>query len=346
MLIRVLRFGLTTGARLTTGVRHVSNVPRVRKTAYHVFDHDGCIGEANIDPEDIPAVHKDLVEHILEQKREEGYTESFAACGSNRQSIRLDALNALRNQNNLSAPVLDAIARAIGAWHDPLRLSDITVDKKAGFNLSKLRTLATQQGVKLNGPQVSDAFLNFLLSVKHNPPGFLYSIDKTNLLYAFAHRAGSIQGRVDIHFYDDLVNDVIKPAATFYKRNPSLLPSNVRLHFHHYATQPIGECSMSQLGPQLPSLITKVKGEGQHDPDYYNTVRRMSEIAREEEGQQSSYELAKYLTPKRLFRPPTCAMADVANRVLHSIGLFSHKTPAKSPTNTTQQTIHETPLKK
>lgn len=334
------------GQRLLPTVRYASTLPKGRYAAYHLVDHDSCLGEACMDPKDIPKAHTGLVAHIQEEQSKKGYTDSYAAIGSNRQGIKLDALNALRNQNNLAYPVMNVFADAIGAWFDPLLLSDITVDQLPGFNRMQLQRLAKQAGINLNDPRVprvSDEFLSFLLSQKH--PDFLYSREKMNLLYASAHRAAHLQGPVDLHFYDDLLKDIIEPAASFYKRFPSLLPSNVTLHFHHYETQAVGERPLYAYGPNLPSLITKVTGEGKRDPNYYETVRRMSEIAREEEGQQSSYLLTDYLTPKRLFEAPS-SVFQVAKRFLSAVGLFKTDTAQTTLIESTSRSDEMTPGKK
>lgn len=315
--------------RALPGLRHASSVSSAQKAIYHLVDHDGCWGEPFTEPKALPEVHQAMIQDIKEQQAIKGYTHKYAAIGSNRQSLKLDALNALHNENGLAYPAMNVFSHAVEASFDPLLLSDITVDKKAGFNLALLRKYADSANVRLQTQIASRSFLESLLKKEH--PGFLYSREKVNILYAFAQRAGHFNGPVDLHFYDDLIKTVIEPAALFFKKFPTLLPNNVTLRFHTYANEPLGERPLFQNQGNIPSLITEVKGEGALDPNYYETTNRMARIAEEEEGKQSSYQLSEYLTPERLFEA-SVSLGRTAKKALSSIGLFKSDKPDSSKT--------------
>lgn len=315
--------------RALPGVRQASSMSGAQKAIYHLVDHDGCWGEPFTEPKALPEVHQAMIEHIKEQQAIKGYTHRYAAIGSNRQTLKLDALNALQNENGLAYPAMNVFTHTVDATYDPFLLSDITVGKKAGFNLALLRKHAREANVKLHGPIVDSEFLESLLEKKH--PGFLYSQEKVNILYAFGQRAGHFNGPVDLHFYDDLIKLVLEPAALFFKRFPTLLPNNVTLRFHAYASETLGERPLFQNRGNIPSLITEVKGEGVLDPNYYDTTQKMTRIAEEEEGKQSTYHLSEYLTPERLFEA-SVSLGLTATKALSSIGLFKSDKPDSSKT--------------
>jgi hypothetical protein len=260
------------------------------------FDHDGCLGLPGLIPKDVSKTHAPLIEHLKRQQAQQGYLTQFVSSGSNRQGIFLDCLNAIQNQNNIAAPVLQALSAALGAYFDPFRMADLTAGNKAGETNSQVRHFAKIHGVNLLSTVMDDDLLFELMKMKH--PGFDFSIDKTNILYAQLQRAGFIKGPVDFHLYDDLIGTVLSPLAKIYTEYPEFIPKQVTLHLHHFDTVETGERASND--DKEPTLVKKIEGTGEHDVQYAKTIEAMGVIARQEEPGSKSYKMAGYVTPERV----------------------------------------------
>lgn len=256
--------------------------PLVRVSA---FDHDGCVGLRYRVPSEIPKSHPALIELLDKKKSEIHYVTSF----SNQQSARSDCHNALCNQNSLAFPVAIVLARALGAYFDPLLLSDIAANQKPGYTISSIRQDLAEQNIDIFESQLSDSVLLRLMA--RHTFDYVYSEDKVNIIYAQAHRIALMHPNAKIVFdiFDNLQNEVLEPAAHFFKKSTMLLPKNTELNFYHY-------CTVRDSLP-LPDKLFTLNGNGIVDSDYYQTVKAMGRVAQEVEGKQiSKYHMANYLS--------------------------------------------------
>ena len=259
------------------------------------IDHDGCFGLQNMAPSQVKEMHGHVIDFLNHQKKIAGYRYDYVMSYSHRQSIRIDYLNALHNQNNLAFPVANALAHAIGAHFDPFLLSDISANKKPGFTISHLKRTALLRGIKILEDQLSDDELR-LLSEESGAESVI-STDKINILYAQLHRIKLIHPTSIIHFYvyDNLINEVLMPAIKFYKKYEALRPSLIDIHFYYFN-------SLDEK-MNLPILIDKLSGTGSVDKNYYKTVTTMADVAKNEEGEKSEYKMSSYMTPSKMGYP-------------------------------------------
>lgn len=213
---------------------------------------------------------------------------------SNRQSIKRDCKNAIYNNNNLALQVIPALARKYNIYFDPLLLTDISLNQKPGATYGKLIECARTMNIKL-GQKIDNKELAQLAELV--PIDYLYSTDKVNILYAQAHRAACYfpQVRIELNVYDDLSETVLLPCYELYRRYPELLPDNVVVNFIHYNT--VIE------GLPKPQLLYTIRGTGKTDPYYYQTIKKMEQLAMAEEGELlSEYTLSNYLSTATLFK--------------------------------------------
>ncbi len=263
----------------------------------NAIDHDGCFGLQYMEPSEIGIMHKSVIEYLNNEKKANGYTVDYVISSSNRQSIRLDCLNSIYNQNNLAFPVAKILAKSLGAWFDPLLLADITANRKPGFTVNCINEVALAKKLNLSKNCVSDEILDELL--KGNYADFAFSEDKVNIVYSQMHRIALIHPRAIIHFniYDDLPGQVLGSLNYFYGRYPNLIPLNMRLNLHYFSTIN-NESSNSSLN--MPNLIHTINGTGSIDTEYYHTVKMMEEIAKNTEGEISTYHMSQYITPEAI----------------------------------------------
>lgn len=277
-----------------TMTRNISEFVRV-----NAIDHDGCFGLQYMEPSEISIMHKPVIEYLNNEKKANGYTVDYVISSSNRQSIRLDCLNSIYNQNNLAFPVAKILAKSLGAWFDPLLLADISANRKPGFTVNCINEVALAKKLNLLKNCVSDELLDELLNGNH--VDFALSEDKINIVYSQMHRIASIHPRAIIHFniYDDLQEQVLGSLKYFYGRYPNLIPLNMKLNLHYFSTVN-NESSNSSLN--VPNLIYTINGIGAIDTEYYHTVKMMEEIAKKTEGEISTYHMSQYITPEAIQR--------------------------------------------
>ncbi|MGQ3888607.1 hypothetical protein ACQUW5_06185 [Legionella sp. CNM-1927-20] len=274
--------------------RSYSNQSKAESIRVSAIDHDGCFGLPNILPADVATAHASTIEHLknLDESRVHYVTSS-----SNRQSIRLDSINALYNQNNLAFPIARALAKTMGAWFDPLLLADINANRKPGFTINSAINNLLAKGVNPLIERVSDEDLTALINCSQS--SFIFSEDKVNIVYAQMHRIALLHPKSPIQYnvYDDLHQQVLQPLSQFYNKYPMLIPKNVKLSIYYFNTA----CEVSRYERNLPSLFHTINGQGLIDSHYYTTVNAMGEIAKQEEGATlSKYYMHKYMTPSRI----------------------------------------------
>lgn len=273
-----------------------TNVTYNEHIRVNAIDHDGCFGLQNMNPNEVSSMHIDVIMYLMEQKKLNNYTIDYVISSSNRQSIPLDCLNALYNENNLAFPVAKSLATALNAWFDPFLLADVTANKKSGFTISCVQKMASLRKLNLLKNQVPREILDELL--KENHPGFTFSEDKVNIIYAQMHHFAARHPKATIHFNvnDDLHESVLNPLNKFYRTYSSLIPFNTTLKLYHFST--ITESSYKNAN--LPTFIYEIKGSGLVDYNYYKTVQVMEEIAKNEEGDQSKYHMGNYINPENI----------------------------------------------
>lgn len=263
----------------------------------NAIDHDGCFGLQHMEPSEIGKRHKPVIEYLNHQKENKKYAVDYVTSSSNRQSIRLDCLNSIYNQNNLAFPVAKVLAKSLGACFDPLLLADITANRKPGFTINCINQVAQEKKLNLLKSCVSNEIVDELLQKTHTE--FTFSEDKINIIYPQMHRIALYHPQASIHFnvYDDLLKQVLVPLNHFYSSYPNLIPANVILNLYYFNTVN-NDSPNHELN--LPSLIHSIHGTGSIDSHYYHTVRKMGEIAKNEEGELSKYYMSQYITPELL----------------------------------------------
>jgi hypothetical protein len=248
-------------------------------------------------PSEITSYHQALVSQIQTQRRDNHIHNEVLMIGSNRQSIHLDCINAMNNDNNLAPLVAKAFANDMNMHFDPFLMSDLNAHQKAGFNISKLIRLLHQQGFKHLNALVPHDILASVSQQAHDR--FCYSQDKINIIYAQIHRVAQYARQVDFHFYDDLYHDVLCPLASFFKRFPSLIPSNVNMNLYEYDRK-LEKNSAIKFTDDGPVLMTRIQGTGHIDVDYPKTVATMEDIAIETCGHKNEYLMSDFIEPHLL----------------------------------------------
>ncbi|HCA89694.1 MAG: hypothetical protein CMF38_08220 [Legionellaceae bacterium] len=264
------------------------------------IDHDGCFGLPFMEPGDIEALHQPVVQHLLKDKQPEDFVADYVTVFSNRQDAYRDMLNAYHHQNNLAFPVAKTLAKLLKACFDPLLLADISQHHKPGFTINWMNHAARVDGLNLAHESAPNSFLvKQLNNISRRHSQLVFSTDKINILYAQTHRLALFHPRQIIYFhvYDDLKKEVLTPLMHFYQRFPQLIPANVYVVLHHFDTVTNHHQSPNSF---LPVKFAAIKGQGNIDNQYYDTVNKMSEIACQVEGDQSQYHLHQYLTPSDL----------------------------------------------
>lgn len=265
---------------------------KLKLVRIHSFDHDGCVGTPFLDPCETPNMHIDLLEHLKENQLQNHALECMMIF-SNRQSLKKDCKNALHNNNNLALQVIPALAKKYNVYFDPLLLTDITLNQKPGATYCKFIESAQKMRIK-RSDKISAKELEQLAALV--PIDYVYSTDKVNILYAQAHRAACFfpQTRIELNVYDDLSKAVLTPCYEFYRCYPELLPENLVVNFTQYDT-------VIESLPK-PQLLYTIKGTGESNPLYYQTIKKMEERAFAEEGEHlSEYTFSSYLSPATLF---------------------------------------------
>lgn len=254
------------------------------------FDHDGCLGLPYMNPHEIQSMQAPLIQFLNQQKKD--YDYDYYMSSSNRQSIRLDCMNALHNQNNLAFPVVESLAALSGGYFDGLLLADITENRKPGYTIYCMKKFALERKINLS-ECVSDENLYELL--KENQSGFFLSEDKINIAYAQTHHMASMHPDARIHFniYDDLYDQVLRELITFYSKNAALLPFNIKLNLYFFNST---NNEYNNISTGTPELIHTIYGDGIIDTSYYHTIKIMEKIAKEHEGEVTKYHMNRYIT--------------------------------------------------
>lgn len=292
---------LTRAAFFNLSVNRLIDSPNMKThrpcaVRVHSFDHDGCIGIPFLDPIEIPDMHTDLLDHLRKLQVQSPAIECMMIF-SNRQSIKRDSKNAKHNDNNLALQVIPALAKRHKTYFDPLLLTDISINQKPGATLCRLIDIAQKERINLSD-KLNAKELERLTQLI--PEDYVYSTDKVNILYAQVHRASCVfpHARIEFNVYDDLSETVLTPCYQFYRLYPELLPENIVVKFIHYDTV--------MEGLPQPHLLYTLKGTGNMDPLYYQTIKKMEQFAVAEEGEQrSEYTFSSYLSPEVLLEHET-----------------------------------------
>lgn len=281
--------------KLNTNSLSAQSVVAAKLMRVSGLDHDGCFGVPHLNPSQTVLFHQPVIDLLKERAISKKYAFDYVTSTSNRQSIEIDCMNAIKNQNNLAFPVATEIAKSLGGHFDPLLLADITANRKPGFTIRLIKSAIAANGANPLKDGLSDEFLLKLMNEPYAK--YCFSLDKVNILYPQMHRMAMMHPVLMIEFdiYDDLHAQVLKPLGSFYEKYHSLIPANLKLKLYHYNTA--NKHDYSQQQPELPTLVNEIQGSGKTDTNYYSTVNAMSDVAIKEEGIRPSYHLADYLTP-------------------------------------------------
>lgn len=264
----------------------------------HSIDYDGLAGPPNITPNKVNTMLAPFITYLKQLKAKYGYDWVYLFCGSNRQSIPLDCINAIYNENNLAFFVWKALVHALGnkdTIYDPLLLSDITANQPPGFTLCRMREIISEYKLDLSGSCVPGEVLDKLLKGDH--PTFHNSGDKINIIYAQLHRIALLHpdAKIYFNFYDDLKEKVLYPLENFYKKYPTLIPSNIVLNLYHYSTQ---RDESNHNNEDVPDRLCSINGTGIIDSNYYQEIQGWGAIAEEKEGNVKEFNMGNYITPE------------------------------------------------
>lgn len=276
---------------------HTGRSPNTKLVRVSSIDHDGCIGIPDVNPTETVIYHQDIIAQLNDDKQKLGFHFDYVMSSSSRQTIQVDCFNAMHNRNNLVFPVAHAFARKINAYYDPFWLADIIEGKKPGHTISLLNDNLTSIIANPRCHTISDRILQSLMD-KHTTQ-YCLSEDKINIIYAQAHRIALLHpdAFVEFNMYDNLIETVLNPLSQFYLTFSQCLPKNLKLSLYHYdSDQPSTGSALT-----LPSLVNSIDGTGKPDEQYYNTVNTMTQIARDNEGNQPTYHMVNYLNPSHLF---------------------------------------------
>lgn len=196
--------------------------PTKKRIKVASVDADGCIFRfdvlSTIIPRDVVTQNKVLLTHIKSEMA--GYDKKILMSGSNRQSYRIDKVNADRNNTMLFADALLLIYQHL---------------------------TSTQPTVELNKYLLADSYANLahghsfdLITApdRHehtNHKEYIFDKFKLSLLYAQMHKIASENPDDEIvfDFFDDR-EDILYSLQNTFSKHPELIPPNLTLHLYQY----------------------------------------------------------------------------------------------------------------
>jgi hypothetical protein len=239
-----------------------------------LMDIDGCFYHA-IFPENYQAplqsfketllqTNEELLKHLHHIIGEQQYHKIIVALGSNRQSKRVDDVNAVRSATFAPAlPILQQYLQyhyaACEVVLDPFLMADIySKDKFAGESYHAILKEHYQKTAAIHDDWIFDE-------------------KKFSLVYVQAHRLASLNHAQDLtlNFYDDQV-EILEALSSCFTQFPELLPKGLNLNLFCYEGN-------------APILFSTLIGKGMIDLHYQWSMRflflknflRMESVGRE-----------------------------------------------------------------
>lgn len=238
------------------------------------LDFDGTIfNKAYIENHDVIEANKRFLNRLKRKNKKFETVTVFV--GSNRQSYEHDSHNSNKNKTESAFTAITTIATYVKANLDKFLLADLESDSTPGTCF--------------------DAAIN---SVGDEPyedhHRWMFDQEKLSMLYAQMHKSASEdESETIFDFYDDrgLVNgeaiDILAALRDYFTKYPMMIPHNTTLRLHHYNG---GEVT----------TVASIKGTGDIDYDYYNTLHRMEKIALKHERGIPEKHFTRYITPENI----------------------------------------------
>lgn len=261
------------------------------------FDFDGCLSRDFIHSVSVNGFITDqndyLINTFIKHYMQDANPQVFI--GSTRQSIDVDQLNAVAYNSGSCFMFIRLICEHLGVTFDKLTLNDIYHGVAPGTTVETFLKIVDESGKKET--VLTDADYDSIIVDPRIAPLMRESSSqfadrsKINLLYAQIHKVATDSAPDDLikfDFFDDR-SDILRELDCFFKKNPTLIPSNVTLRLFTYTgktyIRPIDE---SNLEVNEGSITFKdneagcwIVGKGERDHKYYETAKHLSDIALE-----------------------------------------------------------------
>ena len=276
------------------------------------IDYDGCLSaRSHSRIEYYTSANQPLINFMKANK--DKFDKEIVLVGSNRQSLSLDGNLSIFNRNGSCFMATALICKHLNIEFDKFILSDIYLNQESGFTLNEFFKAVESDKLKVElQDQVFDAvhFSKLYEEDQLKPlfqlqPGKFFTQDKINLLYAQLQKIASEHpdDQILFDFFDDK-EDILNSLDYFFRQYPSLIAENVTLRLFQYKPNVFKPMAHSILNADKTISITHgIKGTGNIDFDYYQTVKNMGEIAERHEPQginSNGYSMSSYLTPALL----------------------------------------------
>lgn len=189
------------------------------RIAVHAFDFDGCLFHQGTTSSTIIKRNQNLFKYIANEINLDNFSDVYIMSASSRQDNEHDELNGKMNSNGSSFRTLEPICEEISTL--------------AKFNCTFDATLMSDI---YNGKKAGESYLNAINSdYKGDHNKFLFDQHKISIIYIQMHKVASENPTAEItyKFYDDNY-PIFTTLANFFKKNPTLIPNNVKLFINEY----------------------------------------------------------------------------------------------------------------
>ena len=203
------------------------------------------------------------------------YAQTHVFIGSNRQSESDDSGNGCRNKNGSCYPHIKAVSDYLEANFDPFLLADLYNNLPAGEAYQKACSLLNE-----SHDYDDDTFH------KKEHLNWLHDESKLSILIAQIHKLASEHpdDEIEFYFFDDK-KEILDGLSAFFSKEENLkfLPKNL---INFYLT-PYPKIK-SEDGESYISY-EPIKGTGEIDPNYRQTVKNIAAASIESETYQAYY---------------------------------------------------------
>lgn len=247
------------------------------------FDFDGCLFNYRYihDKRTIINANKPFFDDL--KKRNESFDEVVVCIGSNRQSYNIDKLGSKQNHTK-------SCFQEIRHVSDYLRHSD-SMQNKVQFDSFLLADIfaAQQERREWYDGKAYDCAYNEVLGItsyNDSHPRSYYDTTKVLIVYAQIHRMAhrfKDGNEITFDFYDNEGN-ILSALYKFFNNNPQFIPNNVTLRLHQYG------------GQHVVDWERPIRGEGEIDEGYRNTVHKMFTLSRPNDAKTLSINAATSVT--------------------------------------------------
>jgi len=220
------------------------------------IDYDGCLASPKFTNSSEKCIIKSndiLLNYILDSS--DNFEQTTIFDGSNRQSFNIDFMNSFHHGNGSCFPQTKKIA-------DYLKEKDVKNINFDNFLLADIYgNLEFGESLKLieKGPDSEAQYSDWV-----------FDDEKITLTYAQIHKSArdNLDKNIVYEFCDDR-KDILSNLHAFYSQYPDLLPKNVLLKLNFYNGEGISQYEID------------IKGIGNIDSDFRNTVKIMAVISTE-----------------------------------------------------------------